>query len=494
MTVTDSQCNSSITILFVIILLVSSINCDTHTNEQKYYTHPNSYIVDQLLHKKIIMLGDFRHGYPLPYKSLISLLNKWYDKVKSGESKSNNIVLVLEADTQEVRKLNEFVSTGEWKPFVDYWLPYNTVEWLEFCADLRSLKLQIDSLNENQDFKPGISFSLYGGETGNIFDNPQFLHLSKKEGSKYFVNIRDSLTSKNVIGYLKKNTNRKAIIFYGNLHLIKNYVNKNIAAALLDSESYGYYLALYLMEEFGKDSVLSINQWHVSDQMIKNSQFAAAKDSNIFVYSEDIPWSSLHPENFDGYILRHERPSPGHNLAYVFSKNIINADIERMQFIVKYLPGYLAERYYGEAEESLKLLTGHNFNNLNEWKDWISKNNFDGFSRLNSKKFEKDIFNEYYGNPADSKVKIKLLELGFGPGIMRSQLIPRTKWEGVWRAILPQIKYLNAIGLLWVGTSEEKQKAKAYLTSIIGEVKAVEMQGPQDYLKLYRKYFCNVNW
>ena len=202
MTVTYSHHSNSIAILFVIILLASSINCGT--NKQKYYTHPNSYIIDQLAHKKIIMLGDFKYGYPLPYKSLIALLNKWVDKVKSGESKSYDIILVLEADTQEVRKLNEFISTGKWELFIDYWLPYNTMEWLEFCADLRSLKLQIDSLNENQDFKPGISFILYGGEAGNIFDNPQFLHLSKEEGSKYFVNERDSITAKNIIEYLKR--------------------------------------------------------------------------------------------------------------------------------------------------------------------------------------------------------------------------------------------------------------------------------------------------
>ena len=213
-------------------------------------------------------------------------------------------------------------------------------------------------------------------------------------------------------------------------------------------------MAHYLKEEFGEDSVLTINQWHVSDQMIKNSQFAAAEASNIFVYSRDVPWSNLHPENFDGYILMHERFSPGHKLSYIFSKNIINADIERMQLIAKYLPGYLAEGYYGKAEESLKLLTGQNFNNLNDWKIWNNKNNFDGFSRLDSKEFENDIINDYYGNPTDAKLKLKLLELGFGTGIMRPDLIPRAKWEGIWKAVLPQIKYLNSVGLVWAGTQE----------------------------------------
>ncbi len=480
----------AIIILFVIVFLGSSIYCSK--TERDYHTNPNSYIVDQLVNKKVIMHGDFAHGYPLPYKSLIFLLDKWIDKVSKGESKSYNITLILEADTQEVAKLNDFIDTGNWEPFIDYWLPYNTMEWLEFCAELRSLKSQIDSLNTTKHLNPKISFSIFGGESYNVFDNPQSLQISKEEGSKYFVHIRDSLTAKNIIEYLKKNKERKAIIFYGNLHLIKNYVSKNIAGALPDSESYGYYLTHYLKEEFGEDSVLAINQWIVNEKMIENSPFAASKNSNIFVYSKDIPWSNLHPENYDGYILRYEQPSPAHNLSYIFSKNIINADLKRMQFIKKYLPGYLAKGYYDKAEESLKLLTGENYDEMSQWLTWIKENNYDGFLRLDSKEFEDDIYKAYYENPSDRKIKLMLLELGFGPGIMSSQLIPKDEWEKTWREVLPHIKYLNAVGLLWIGTAEEKQKAKGYLSSAVSGVKDGEKFESEDYLKLFRKYYWNV--
>lgn len=484
--------NSIIIITLGLSILTSSINCGA--KNKKYHIHPDAYIIKQLEHEKIIMLADFAHTYALPYKSLVSLLNEWAAKVKRGESRVYNLSLILEADTQEAAKLNEFIATGNWNPFIDYWLPYNTMEWLEFCSDLRLLKQQIDGLNTNKYLSHKISFNIFGGEPFNIFDNPQSLMLSKEEGSKYFVNIRDSLTAKNIIEYLRKNRESKAIIFYGNLHLIKNYVSKNIAGALPDYESYGYYLAHYLKKEFGEDSVLTVNQYSVNEAMIKNSPFAASIDSNIFVYSKDIPWKYLYPENYDGYILRYEKASPAHNLSYIFSKNVIAADIKRMQSIKEYLPGYLAKRYYDKAEESLKLLTGKNYKNIDQWLDRINKNNFDGFIRLDSKEFKEDIFHVYYDNPSDRKTKLMLLELGFGPRLMSSQMIPKADWEKTWREVLPHIKYLNAVGLLWIGTTKEKQKAEKYLFNTVRGVNKGEKLEPQDYLKLFRRDYWKVNY
>ncbi len=486
----SSMKNNSLKIFFVVFLFTTAINCGV--TGKKYYTHPNSYIIDQLANKKIIMLADFAHGYPLPYKSLIFLLNKWIKKVKNGESKDHDIVLILEADTQEVNNLNEFISSGNWKPLMDYWLPYNTMEWLEFCADLRSLNMKIDSLNEQKDFIPKISFDIFGGEVYNILDNPKGLQLSKEEGAKYFVNVRDSLTAKNIIGYLSKNKNQKAILFYGNNHLIKNYVNKNVGKDLPNSETKGYYLAYYLKKRFCGKSVLSINQVKVSQQMIKNSPFAIAKDSNIFIYSQNIPWKNIQPKNYDGFILRNEEMVPSHNLSYIFSRNIIKADIKRMSMFGKYLPGALAERYYNEAFESLKLITGEKFKNLSEWKNWFEKSNYDGFKRLNSNDFAKQIFDEFYQNTNNKEVRNQLYKLGIGIGILDINNIPsKESWKDVvWPEELNYIKWLNTIGMLWVGTTEEKKEAKEFLVRYTGK----NFSEPQDYLKYYRNFFKKVGY
>ena len=477
--------------IWLIIIFFLFISCSNI--QQKFHTNPDSYIVNQLANKRIIMLGDFSHSSPLPYKSLVSLLEEWLKEIRNSKSKDYNIVLALEADTQEVSILKQFLSTGKWKPLFDFWLPYNSMEWLEFCANLKSFTIEIEKLNERKNF-PKINFDILGGESSNIFDHPEFLRYSKLDGSKYFINTRDSISAQIIISYLNKNKNRKAIIFYGNLHLIKNYVSKNIAGALPDSEAYGYYLAHYLKQEYGGESVLSINQYVVNRQMIKASPFSAVDDSNIFVYSQDIPWKNIQPQNYDGFILRHERGTPGHSLANVFSINVIDADIKKMQFIEKYLPGYLAEGYYSIAKRSLQLLTGQNFKTVSEWQSWVKNNKYDGLLRLGSKEFENEIFNLYYNNPTDVQIKLELFTLGFGQEIASRQLSPKSEWERVWKDAIPKIKYLNNVGIYWVGTAEEKQKAKKYLDDFIDTLKYGKITGPEDYLKLYREMFEKVNY
>ena len=484
--------NSIIRVALLIIILTSSINCGVKNRE--YYTHPNVYIIDQLAHEKIVMLADFSHGYALPYKSLISLLNEWVYKVKSGESKDYNLSLILEADTQEVSNLKMFLLNGNYESLLKFWLPYNTMEWLEFCADLRALDMKINKLDEDKSFPHKINFDLSGGETYNAFDNPKKYQFSKIEGQKFFVDLRDSSASQNIIAYLDKNKNRKAIIFYGSTHLIKNLVHKNVDDSLPDSETIGYYLAHYLKKRYGDDSVLSINQAWISKQMLENSLFSSAVDSDIFVYSNNIPWNKFQPQNYDGFIIRTENLAPCHYLRNIFSRNIIAADIERLQYIKKYLVGALAGRFYNEAKESLELLTGQNFNEIDEWQNWIKKNNYDGIARLDSKEFENYIFDNYYENPTNNKIKLEMYTLGFGPAIMGKQLIPKSEWEENWKAVLRPLKYLNAVGLLWVGTSEEKQKAKSYLATVVGGVKVGEELKPEDYLKLYRKFYGSVNY
>ncbi|MHB8335844.1 MAG: hypothetical protein ACYDEE_00305 [Ignavibacteriaceae bacterium] len=470
-----------IKILFAIIILTSPINCGT--TKRKYYTHPNAYIVDQLAHKKIIMLADFAHGYPLPYKSLIFLLNKWFDKVETGKSKDFDITLILEDDKEIIDNLKQYISTGNWKPVMHYWLPYSNMEMLEFYADIRTLNLKIDSLNARNDLKHRINFDIYGGEPFNVFDNPRLLQLSKEDGAKYFANIRDSVTAQNICAYLDRNKNSKAIIFYGTAHLVNNYVNKNICTTVPCTEINGYYLAYYLKKRFGEDSILSIDQAQISHEMWENSPFVAAKDSNIFVYSDNIPWRDNHPENFDAFIIRRGILVPGHFLSFVFSRNIIEADIKRMSFIEKYLPGALAERYYNEAFESLKLITGEKFKDLSEWKNWFEKSNYDGFKRLNSDDFAKQIFDEFYQNTNNKEVRNQLYKLGIGIGILDINNIPsKDSWKDlVWPEEFNYIKWLNTIGMLWVGTTEEKKEAKEFLVRYTGKNFSV----PQDYLKYY---------
>lgn len=436
------------------------------------------------------MLADFGHRQPLPYQSLIAVLNRWISMVEVKESNQHNLSLILEWDDEIITDINDYLKTGDLEKILDFWLPYGSLEMLEFFSDLRKIKQKIISINQTSSEK--IIFEIIGGEVSNLFNEPKFLKQSKLDGSKYFVSERDSLSANKIIRYLNKNPNQKALIFYGNAHLIKNYVNKNnIANAIKDEDSYGYYLAYYLKQAFGDDSVFSVNQAVLPSQVLLDSPFSETPNQNIFVYSKHIPWERLKPKDYDAFIIRHEVFTPEHPLSLIFSRRVVEKCIEKMKILDHYLPGFQAKRYYNIALNSLIVITSKNFNTTKEWENWYKINGFDGLERLDSEEFAQEIFNDYYKNYKNFETRQRLFMLGFSPAIMNAENIPdSTYWkEKIWPEVLPNIKLLNSIGINSIGFSDEKKKVKDILHSFKDEVLP-----HYDYLKYWRKYFHNTNY
>lgn len=465
-------------------------------SHEKYYSNPDVYLVRQLAAKRIVMLADFYHSAPLPFETLTSFLDEWEKEVASGKSSSTKVVLVLEDDKQIVDNLRTFISTGDWKPLVHFWLPYNTMEWLEFCSDLRALCMRIDSVNARRAPGRRIKFGILGGEEYDIFDHPALLRLSKEEGAKEFVSLRDSMSASNIIDYLDSCRDTKAIVFYGLAHLIGKYVHKN-SAFLPESETGGYYLAHYLKRRFGGDSVLTVAQITSGRVNKKCWLYPVAARSDVFVpskelRSKDIDFFGFRPDYFDGFITRRERLIIGHSLGSILSRTVVEADIRRLSFLRGYLPGGLAQRYYNEALESLRFTTGEGFKDPHEWEVWFSKTQYDGFRRISSKSFANQVFNEFYQSAPEEDLRKHLYDLGFpeeilNPDAMQSQ----DYWKHVlWPQMMKRMKIYESIGLLWVGTPDEKKEAEDYLTKTLGW----PLKKPQDYLKSDRKNFFHADY
>ncbi len=476
-------------------LFITLAGC-SHSN-MAYNSDPNAYLVKQLAAKRIVMLGDFYHSAPLPYYTITAFLNKWVDEVAAGGSKDPNVVLVLEADSQTVNNLNNFISTGNWKTLVDYWAPYNTMEWLEFCSDLRTLHLRIDSLNHAQLSGERIDFTIFGGDAYNVFDHPEFLRMSRVQALKGFVDTRDSLSGKNVIKYLESHQDKKAIVFYGLGHLIKNYAHKT--EALPYSESGGYFLAYYLKKEFGNDSVLSVAQMPYVRLNRKSWLFPVAERKDVIVSSRELSRHAfvgfpdeIRPANFDAVITRKEFLIPGHPLGDIFSKGVIEADITRMVFLRKYLPGALAKRYYDEADSSLVLITGKDYKEPSRWEAWLRKADYDGFRRIESKALEDTIFNEFYTDPQNRALRMEMFGIGVGSTTMnKNWFCDRSYWKRTfWPEAVRNIELNDAVGLLWVGTPEEKLTAESLLVETFGK----PLKQPHKYLKLIRDRRYDVHY
>lgn len=481
-------CGTLILAFFAVIMAGCS------PSRSKYYSDPGAYLVKQLASRRIVMLADFEHSAPLPYHTLTSFLDKWADEVAAGQSNDRNLVLVLEADGRIVHNLDDFIATGNWRPLIDYWLPFNTMEWLEFCDDLRGLTLRIDSLNAGRGASRRIRFCIIGGESSDFLDDPRFLSMSRAQGNRYFVNIRDSLSALNISAFLDSCTDMKAIVFYGTNHLIGSYAYKNVAGELPRSETGGYYLAHYLKQKFGPDSVLTVCQ--ISPYMLSKriSFFHVASDSDIFfpsteVTSEDVHLAGLSPQDFDGFIVRHELNIPGHPLADVFSKEVIKADIARLIFFERYFPGYKAEEYYNETLSSLQFLTGRDFSTPAQWEGWLRSVRYDGLRRIGSAAFAAQMFAKFYNNP-DEQVRYQLYGMGFGLFILRRGTAPqREHWKRwLWPKMVKQMKLNECVGLLWVGTAGEKEEAADYLLKKFGK----PLKAPQYYLKVVRKSFFHA--
>ena len=435
------------------------------------------------------MLADFGHCQPLPYQSLISVLNSWLSMVRNQETDQNNLSLILEWDDEIVADINRYIKTGDLEELLDFWLPYSSLEMLEFFFDLRIISEEIIDINKTSSEK--VNFEILGGEVANLFGQPDQLKYSETEAVKAFVNERDSLSANKIISYLHANRAQKALIFYGSLHLIKNKVNKNITNVLNDEDSYGYYLAHYLKKEFGEDLVFTVHQTSIPAREIESSQFADVRDENILVFSRNIPWEKLQPENYDAFIIRHEVFIPEHPLSLIFSRRIIEKDIEKMKFIYPYLPGFQAQRYYDMALNSLKFLTGKNLLTIEEWDNWYEENGFDGLARLNSEAFAREIFDDYYQNYDKYITRQRLFMLGFGPAIMSPNNIPdSTTWkEVIWPDVLPKIIQLNAIGINWIGYPDEKAQAMEILLPV-----SEERTHNSKYLKYWRKGHYNATY
>ncbi len=474
------------------LLLISLWLASCWKKEPAFSTHPESKLIKELDHRKIVMLADFRHGQPLSFRSLIFLLDQWIEMLETDKSNQPSLTLVLEWDDEIVGKINKYLETGNLDDFVEFWLPYGSLEMLEFVADLRQIYLKINSLNNELSQNEKIHFEIIGGEVSNLFNDVRLLKQSKHEGVKYFVQKRDSLAANKIIQYLNAHPSQKALVFYGSAHLIKNFVLKNNMNTLKDKDSYGYYLAYYLKHKYGDDSVLSVNQVVLPPQNLLNSPFAKVKDKNIFVYSQNIPWKNLKPENYDAFIIRHEVFIPRHPLYLIFSRRVVESCIKRMKFLEPYLPRYQAKHYYDIALESLKFITGKNFNTIKNWESWYLKNGFDGLERLDSEDFAEFVFRDYYENYKDANTRRRLVMFGFGTGIMAVNNLPEKRYwkEVLWHEVLPGIKLLNSIGINWIGYPDEKEKAKEIIESITKK----RFSWEDEYLKFWRKYYCQASY
>jgi hypothetical protein len=217
-----------------------------------YIKNPDKYVAEQLLKKRIVMLGDFAHSQVQSLHTPISVLNEWLELVNSGSIKSK-LTLILEGNPGFASNLDDYVITGNLESFLSKNDAAFFLEDLEYYSELYKFYQKLKSSFSYKQNR--IKFEIKGFE---IEDSIWNKIPSEREKHLFFVNYRDTFSSWSITEYLNQRPEEKVLIFYGTGHLIKEYYKKN--APLKDDERWGYYLAHYLKRNFGDDNVLTVNQ------------------------------------------------------------------------------------------------------------------------------------------------------------------------------------------------------------------------------------------
>lgn len=484
----------SVVQLTALALFVAAFLMGCDAKGKAYLKHPGHQVITQLESRRIVMLGDFLHDNALSFYTVTAVLNDWLNMFSSGQKVPRHLTLVLEEDDSMVHVLKNYMSSGDREPLLDFWLPYGTLESLEFFGDLRSICARVDSINQTLSKQHRIVFDIFGGEPFSLVSNRNYLRLSREESWRFFVQKRDSLVALRIESYLRQNPLQRALIFYGNAHLINGYVTKRIQGESSDTaNSKGYYLAHYLKEFFGQQNVLSINQMDISPNLFRGTDLEAAGDSDIFTYSRGIPLEVPYLKDYDAVIIRHEAIVPSHPVDLIFSRRIIERCILNIDTMQAYFPGYDARFYANQSLNALKIITGESFSQPQQWERWYNTQKFDGLSRLESKGFARQIFDQYYERNFNYQTAIELYYLSSGIPIFYPN--PRSRvdtsiWRIRWKDIRFNMECGNAIGIYWIGYSQERKEAHQWLVDHTGK----DFSTPAQYLKWWRHVVFNANY
>ncbi len=482
-------------LLPILVIALSSCN-----RQGQGIGNADEQVVRELSHRRIVMLADFGHEYPLPYYTLSSVLSTWLRMLENGETEENHLTLILEQDSSMANLLKQYLKTGDLNPWLDFILPSTSLERLEFYAGLRRLTLQIDSLNALWPVSRRITFDVFGAEEMNVFD-PRVIDSLERSTAQYFVVRRDSISASRIAKYLEEHPGQKALVFYGDAHLMKNFVRKPFAEALPPEQQGGRFMGYYLKKEFGEDQAFTINQLERERSPVEENKF----NSDVFFLAKDVPWKNsipardeADPTNFDAFIVRTEKRIPGHPLSHVFSNRLISACIKRMEFLephvsggldplVPHLTGEFAQRYYNEAASDLAFLCDTAFPSASGWKSWCATHRAATLDILLSDSFRNSMVGKYSHRQNSMRDFQNLIDLGFDPTRAPSRNMTPEDWNEFFDKMWPQVVALNSIGMVWVGESEEQAAAKRYLAQVGGR-----SNDPAGYLKWWRRKFFDA--
>ena len=460
--------------VIILILFTSIIFCQN--NQDSISKNPYESIIKNLKSNNIVMLADFQqHHSMLPNLSLIQTINEWIKKSRDNDK----LTVILEQSEDNVNSLNKFIEQDKIEDLLDNCWEEFTIEDLYLYANLKNIIRENKSKIKIRGFEKHF--------TGEIL-----FTRTEREKDLWFVNERDSVLAERIEKYVEQNPNEQILIFYGGAHLIDKYVSKKGATvSLSENESYGYFIAHYLKEYYGNEKVITYNQISLTPEFFEDKEVKDYASETFLIKANHPALKQASSDYYNWTIVRNQNfkmPTP---IRYIFCKSNLERFWEVWSQFEKWNNSYNKNIVNGNISESIRIMTGRYFQFIGDYRNWISKNSV-GLERISSEEFSQDIFNQLNNNPKSYEIRKRIFALGSGPGFMNTEYLPtKEEWnKEVWPTLVNHFKFLNAVGILWIGSDEEKGLAKEFLLSLTQQ----DYNEPQKYLEYWYSHFYNYKF
>lgn len=476
-----------VSVFSILVIITVSFSCGIQDDD--FCTNPDSVIAAEINKSKIVLLGESPHSDFILYNGLINILHNWVQMCEKDNSQDFTLNLVLEIDSATASYIDHYNKTGIDSMLYNYVAPFLNMEDIEFYNNLSKLSLDIERLNERRSNK--IVLNVLGFEEAGLNMYEYLFRMNQLESERWFVNERDKNVSLKLIEYIKNHSSEHYLLNYGAAHLQDGYVNKNLGFSLPFEESFGYYLIHYIKQEFGEDSIMSFVQGIYIDKVFDNTYLEKYSQKDVLIPSERFFIKEIEPGPNLFRVIRHFVKPYGiyypHLFPIVFSRFVLEKLSEKIQIIENYLPGYKATQFYTRYMQNIFFITGERLENSRSLKSWLEDNSaYDGLKRIDSEEYASFIFQVLQESKVYNREKL-LNELGFSQEDLIQYSKDSVSWMENWKTINRKAKFINSMGIYWIGYPEEKQKAKDYLIEFTGE----DHSESQEYLKWMRKKYFN---
>jgi len=452
------------------------------------HKEPFRQVAVELQNRGVVALGDFSHQNAYPFYTVTQVLSNW---LVQASSNGGQLTLALEIDVQMAEVLRQYLDSGDLEPVLEFWLPFNSLDLLEFYGHLRDFRLRIRDLNEGLPASRQVSFRVLGLEPPSPLSATNLLEIALPNiwQAGEVANERDRRIAQNLIAHLQANPQDRVMVFYGDGHLPTRKQSTGWVQSLFGSTDEWMTMGFLLKQHLGTNFLSIAQLWFPPEAYRATSPHRALTAQDILIKSSDIPWKHPHREltEFDAVIFHGGRGmDEPHLMKYICSRRILDRAIARLAFLEQLPQNAFTARHpvFASTRAGLQLTTGQSFEKAAQWKAWAATNQYNGFMRMDSEDFAATI-QRLCAESVGKQRNGVLASLGLPPALstLQRDLTP-DQWREVWPKVFPTIRFLQCLGIYWVGYPDEKGSARSYLVEFSGR----EFQSPADYLKWYRKH------